>query len=79
VEHLWDQFNTLKSKMSGEKRAASFGSSQLVKRARPDGNGNEVATINGAGGGALIHGVSLCRRRGLSHLMAKAIFERCMH
>ena len=45
--------------MSGEKRAASFGSSQLVKRARPDGNGNEVATINGAGGGALIHGVSL--------------------
>jgi len=44
--------------MSGEKRAASFGSSQLVKRARPDGNGNEVATINGAGGGALIHGVS---------------------
>jgi hypothetical protein len=64
--------------MSGEKRAASFGSSQLVKRARPDGNGNEVATINGAGGGALIHGVSLRRGRGFSHLMAKAILEECL-
>lgn len=44
--------------MSGEKRPASFGSSQLVKRARPDVNGNEVAIANG-GSNALIQGVSL--------------------
>jgi len=55
--------------MSGEKRAASFGSSQLVKRAKPDGNGNEVATINGAGGGALIHGVSLYREDTVYRIM----------
>lgn len=45
--------------MSGEKRPASFGSTQLVKRARPDVNGNELATTNGPAGGALIKGVSL--------------------
>lgn len=45
--------------MSGEKRPASFGSSQLVKRARPEANGNELATINGSSSGALIQGVSL--------------------
>ena len=44
--------------MSGEKRPASFGSSQLVKRARPEANGNELATINGSSSGALIQGVS---------------------
>jgi hypothetical protein len=66
-----------KTKMSGEKRAASFGSSQLVKRARPDGNGNEVATINGAGGGALIHGVSMHARGAFLRILqlAKATFE----
>ena len=45
--------------MSGEKRPASFGSSQLVKRARPDVNGNELATVNGGGSSALVKGVSL--------------------
>jgi len=44
--------------MSGPKRPASFGSSQLVKRARPDGNGSQVAITNG-GSNALIQGVSL--------------------
>lgn len=44
--------------MSGAKRNAAFGSTQLVKRARPDVNGNEVAIANG-GSNALIQGVSL--------------------
>nr|OQO27375.1 hypothetical protein B0A51_05267 [Rachicladosporium sp. CCFEE 5018] len=42
--------------MSAEKRPATFGSSQLVKRARPDANGNEVAKVNGGGSNALIYG-----------------------
>ena len=49
--------------MSGEKRPAaeSFGSTQLVKRQRSDANlnGSAVARTNGAGGGALVQGVSL--------------------
>jgi len=55
--------------MSGEKRAASesFGTTQLVKRQRSDAdlNGSALARTNGAGGGALIKGVSLppCHQR----------------
>lgn len=48
--------------MSGEKRAASesFGSTQLVKRQRSEAdlNGGALTRTNGAGGGALIQGVS---------------------
>lgn len=47
--------------MSGEKRAGDFGSTQLVKRQRSDAdlNGGALTRTNGAGGGALVHGVSL--------------------
>jgi len=43
--------------MSGEKRPASYGSTQLVKRAKPNANGDQVAIANG-GSNALIQGVS---------------------
>jgi len=55
--------------MSGEKRPASFGSTQLVKRQRSDAdlNGSALAKTNG-GSGALSLGVSLTT---LPHVIAK--------
>jgi hypothetical protein len=63
--------------MSGEKRPASFGSSQLVKRARPEANGNELATINGSSSGALIQSVSLhVQNTVLCDLQLKLSFQK---
>jgi hypothetical protein len=48
-----------------------------VKRARPDANGNEVATINGSSNTALIQGVSLhARENSLSDLQLKLRLQK---
>lgn len=68
--------------MSGEKRpasAAAFGTTQLVKRQKSDANlnGGAIARVNGAGGGALIQGVSSFVLEAFYTLLrAKAMFSR---
>ena len=61
--------------MSGEKRAAaaSFGTSQLVKRQKSDANVGDgtVARVNGSGSGALVKGVSSSMSSGSDTSMLK--------
>lgn len=76
VSALAKKLQAARTKMSGEKRPASFGSTQMVKRARGEINGNEVATVNGGGSNALIQGVSLCHFRMNAQSRAKAAVRR---